>query len=252
MLDPELNTPAPADPKRPARLWQMRDLVIGVGLLLMGYAAVIAAVVVLASLGDPDTDSSVALGVAVVTLGFEVWLGAIVLILATNRRLTLPQLGFLWPGSTAAWWIPATVVGAYAIVLAYGLAILLIEEVTGADLGRLVEGNALPRSDAYTDAVWLALGLSVVVAAPLGEELFFRAFLFRAFAARWGLVAGMITSGALFALVHFEVSVVLPFWVIGMWFAWTYHRSGSLWTTIAAHAIFNGISFAVTVSGVTT
>jgi membrane protease YdiL (CAAX protease family) len=28
-----------------------------------------------------------------------------------------------------------------------------------------------------------------------------------------------------------------------MLLAWVYHRSGSLWTTIAAHAIFNGIGF---------
>lgn len=250
MLNPDINASPPASPERPASLWAARDLAIGVGLLLLGYAAVIAAVVVLASVGDPDTDSSIALGVAVVTLAFEVWLGAIVLILATNRNLTLPQLGFRWPGGNAWWWIPATVAGAYTIVIAYSLLVLAVEAVTGADLSRLVEGNALPDADSYTDLVWMVLGLSVVVAAPLGEELFFRAFLFRAFAARLGLVAGMVISGALFALVHFEVSVVLPFWVIGMWFAWTYHRSGSLWTTIAAHAIFNGISFAVTLSGV--
>jgi membrane protease YdiL (CAAX protease family) len=80
--------------------------------------------------------------------------------------------------------------------------------------------------------------------------LFFRSFIFRAIQARWGLIAGILISGAIFAVVHFEVSVALPFWGIGAWFAWAYHRSGSLWTTIVAHAIFNGISFAVTVSGV--
>ncbi len=249
MRDPELDPPA-VTPEAPPAPGSLRDLVVGVGLLLLGYAAVVVAVVLLASVADPDIDPNIALGIAVVTLAFEVWLGAIVLIVATNRDVTMPQLGFRLPGPNLGWWIPATVLGAYGIVIAYGLIIVAIEAITGADLSRLVEGNALPDADSNTDLVWFVLGLSVVVAAPLGEELFFRAFLFRAFAARWGLVAGMLISGALFALVHFEVSVVLPFWAIGVWFAWAYHRSGSLWTTIAAHAIFNGISFAVTVSGV--
>jgi uncharacterized protein len=50
--------------------------------------------------------------------------------------------------------------------------------------------------------------------------------------------------------VHFNVSVVVPFFAIGVLFAWIYRKSGSIWTPIAAHAIFNGLSFAVTVAGV--
>lgn len=246
MREPDLAVPPP---DRPPALWKGRDLAVGVLLLLAGYGGVIVAVVALATVGDPDTEPNIALGVAVATLAFEIWLGAIVLIVATNRSLSMPQLGFRGLGRTW-WWIPTAVFGAYGIVIAYGIIIIAIQEITGADLGRLAEGNAIPDSEANTTLVWAVLGLSVVVAAPLGEELFFRALLFRALAARWGLVAGILVSGALFALVHFEVSVVLPFWGIGAWFAWAYHRSGSLWTTIAAHAIFNGLSFLVTVAGV--
>ncbi len=247
MREPELTAFPP--PERPPDLWQGRDLAVGIALLLLGYVVVIAAVVVLATVGDPDVDSNIALGVAVVTLAFEVWLGAIVLIVATNRSLSMPRLGFRLPSGRSGWWIPVTVLGAYAIVALYGIVVVAVQEITGADLERLIEGNAIPDSEGNTALVWVVLGLSVVLAAPFGEELFFRALVFRALAARWGLAAGIIVSGALFALVHFEVSVVLPFWAIGAWFAWAYHRSGSLWTTIAAHAIFNGISFAVTVAG---
>ena len=38
---------------------------------------------------------------------------------------------------------------------------------------------------------------------------------------------------------------------IGMLFAWSYHKSGTLWTPVIAHAIFNGVSFAATLAGVT-
>jgi hypothetical protein len=232
-------------------VWQPRDLPIGVGFLLLGYAAVVGAVLWLASQGDPDTDPNLFLGIAIATLGFTVWLGAVVLILATRRGLSLEQLGFQRPrGRLGSWWPAVTVLGAYGIVVGYGVLIAIVESATGSDLSRLVEGNALPESAVSTALVWTVLGLAVVVAAPLCEELFFRSFIFRAIQARWGLIAGILISGAIFAVVHFEVSVALPFWGIGAWFAWAYHRSGSLWTTIVAHAIFNGISFAVTVSGV--
>ncbi|MEX2373566.1 MAG: type II CAAX endopeptidase family protein [Dehalococcoidia bacterium] len=233
-----------------ALVWQPRDLPIGVGLLLLGYAVVVGIALVLREFGHPEVDTSIALAVALVTLGFEVWLGAIVLILATRRDLSLADLGFRMPGARQVKWIFATVAGAYGIIIAYGIAVVLVQEATGTDLSRLIEGNALPESDASTALVWAVLGLSVVLAAPFGEELFFRALMFRSFAARWGLPVGLAASGLLFALVHFEVSVVLPFWGVGAWFAWAYHRSGSLWTTVSAHAIFNGISFAVTVAGV--
>jgi len=35
-----------------------------------------------------------------------------------------------------------------------------------------------------------------------------------------------------------------------MLFAWAYRRTGSLWTPIAAHAIFNGMSFILSASGI--
>jgi len=243
------------EPSRPAEppLWQRRDLPIGIGFLLLGYAGVVAAVVWLASQGDPDTDPNLFLAIAIATLGFTVWLGATVLILATRRGLTLAQLGFRRPGGRfGLWWPLVTVVGAYGIVVGYSLAVALVGYLLDRDLTRLVEGNGLPRSEVSTPLIWTALGLAVVVAAPLCEELFFRSFIFRAVQERWGLIAGLLVSGAVFAVVHFEISVALPFWGIGAWFAWSYHRSGSLWTTIVAHAIFNGVSFAVTVAGVQT
>ena len=231
--------------------WSGRDLAAGLGLLLLGYAVVITIITVVAlNVGDPAEDPNAALAAAVATLGFSLWLAAAVLILATRKNLTLDQLGFAPLRASAWFWPIGTWLGGLGIVIVYGLLVLAVEQVTGRDLSRLAEGNPLPDTDAMTSTVWAVLGLSVVLAAPLGEELFFRSLLFRAIQARWGLIAGMAISGLLFAFVHFEISVVLPFWGIGMLFAWAYHKSGSLWTPVIAHAIFNGVSFAVTVSGV--
>jgi membrane protease YdiL (CAAX protease family) len=44
--------------------------------------------------------------------------------------------------------------------------------------------------------------------------------------------------------------VFLPFAFIGALFAWGYEESDSLWIPIAAHALVNGLSFALSVAGV--
>jgi len=227
--------------QEPTGRWQKRDLWLGLGMLLAGYAGIIAAILFLGSDGDPREDPNVALVSSVASLGFTIWLGAAVLILATRRDISLAGLGFREAKSPVKW-IAIGVVGSYSIMVVYSLIVLGIEEATGNDLSRFTEGN-VPDDLAFDSAVWVVLGLSVLVAAPICEELFFRGFLFRAVEQHWGVMAGIVVSGFIFGSIHLEPSVIAPFWAVGMLLAWVYHRSGSLWTTIAAHAIFNGIGF---------
>ena len=239
--------PLPAPPVE-GRRWRAVDLLFGAALLVAGYLAV-AAVVIAVSGGNQasEREPGVALLLAAATLCFEVWIGALVLLLARRRGLALRDLGFHRPRD---WGLVAfTVLGAYGAVIGYSLLIAGIEALTGADLGRLNQGNGLPSTVGSSPLVWATLGVAVMIAAPLCEELFFRGLVFRALAALRGPVTGIVVSGVAFALVHFNVSVVVPFAAIGMIFAWSYRTSGSLWTTIAAHAIFNTISFVLTLAG---
>ncbi|MQC47692.1 MAG: CPBP family intramembrane metalloprotease [Chloroflexi bacterium] len=216
--------------------------------MLLGYLLAVGLIIAAVAGADPSRDPSAALGAAVAMGVFELWLAVSVLGIAHRRKITLIDLGFEVP---IRWAHVATgVLGAWALVLAYGTFIALLAKVTGWDLGWLGEGNALPDSDARTTEVWIALGIGIVVLAPFCEELFFRGFLFRAFETLRSAGPAMVLSGLAFALVHFNVSVVVPFFTIGVLFAWIYRKSGSIWTPIAAHAIFNGLSFAVTVAGV--
>ena len=248
MVDPQPASPSDQSSIGP---WSGRDLAAGLTLLLIGYAAVVVVVTIVAlNVGDPAEDPNAALAAAIATFGFSLWLATAVLILATRKNLTLEQIGFRPLRGTALLWPVATWMGALAILVVYGLIVVVFGEVTGRDVSRMTEGNPLPDTEAMTTTVWAVLGLSVILAAPIGEELFFRSLLFRAVQARWGLIAGMAISGLLFALVHLAISVVIPFMGIGMLFAWAYRKSGSLWTPVIAHAIFNGVSFAATVSGV--
>lgn len=96
---------------------------------------------------------------------------------------------------------------------------------------------------------WLLLGFAVV-AAPMYEELLFRRVLFGRMWRAGRPWLGLVLSSGAFALVHelpgangngFDTTVVL--WLVyggmGAIFAWVYHRTGSLWTAIGAHATNN-------------
>lgn len=81
--------------------------------------------------------------------------------------------------------------------------------------------------------------LVVVILAPIGEELIFRAGLFRFLANRMrpGLAAAI--SAALFATIHWNLQASLPLFALGLTLAAVYQRSGRIIAAIVLHAAFN-------------
>ena len=134
-------------------------------------------------------------------------------------------------------WLPGAAVA--ALYLAVGLYTRAVE-AGGID----VLLPAATRLDAtLRDMPALVLyGLTTVVAAPIGEELFYRGLVFGGLAA-WGFVPAAVVSSALFALSHMDAGALIPFTVLGLAMAWLYWRSGSLWDAIAFHVLFNLLSF---------
>jgi membrane protease YdiL (CAAX protease family) len=90
-------------------------------------------------------------------------------------------------------------------------------------------------------AAWLMVG-TVVVAAALGEEIFFRGYLLPSLRKSWGLVAALLVSSALFSLVHMEWVGFIGLMEIGLLFAALRIWTGSLWASVIAHAVNNGIA----------
>ena len=242
-------SPTPPVARPPSR-WRLSDLAGGLALLLLGYALLLGVLVgASVALGvTPEEDQAGALLADGVTLLLEAWIGVVVWLIARRRGIGGADLGLDLPVSWR--WVGRAVAGAYASLIAYGLAVMAVERLTGADLRIFKQGNGIPDLPANTSAVWFVFGVSVMALAPLSEELFFRGFLFRAVQGRAGLVTGLLVSALAFSAFHLNAGVVLPFFAIGLIFAWAYHASGSLWTPIAAHTIFNTISFVATLAGV--
>jgi hypothetical protein len=87
-----------------------------------------------------------------------------------------------------------------------------------------------------------AFVLTVTIAAPLGEELFFRGFAFPALAKAWGVVAAMVVTGVLFSALHLDAVGFLGLMEIGILLAALRWWTGSLWASILGHAVNNGIA----------
>lgn len=80
------------------------------------------------------------------------------------------------------------------------------------------------------------LTLTTVITAPIGEEVVFRAFIYRRAKNYLGPVLGAVCSSLLFGLYHANMVQFLYASVFGMLLVLLYEKSGSLKVAILAHA----------------
>lgn len=86
----------------------------------------------------------------------------------------------------------------------------------------------------------LLIGALVVLVVPIVEEFIFRGLIFRGFRRSLGLTASVISSAALFAIVHPPASVI-PVFGLGIVTALVYERTQLLIGTMVAHAVYNAL-----------
>lgn len=182
--------------------------------------------------------TSLVLGLIIVAV---VWFFALRL-----HRASISSLGLTWPG------VPGlkpslTTFGVIVAGLAFTATYSILMRNYGPDI--LVppeQGDiVLPGTAALMTFIVLALW------TPLTEEIFFRGFILSGLKSHWGATRAILISAAIFSAFHLVLGVLLPIFVTGVLFAWLYHRTGSLWSTITAHAVQNGlVVFFATVYGV--
>jgi len=127
------------------------------------------------------------------------------------------------------------------------IVLLVILEVLTHLLGR---ASVTPfQTDSYRAAsqagtlplLWLAF----VVAAPLGEEIVFRGFVFRGWAASpLGVVGTIVVTSSVFAIAHTQYDWFGTFqtFCMGALFGWLRWRSGSTTVTIMLHMVINFVA----------
>jgi len=85
----------------------------------------------------------------------------------------------------------------------------------------------------------ILLILFAVLVAPVTEELFFRAGLYRFLKSRLPENAAMVAASFLFALSHLNLESFLPLLVLGILLTKLYERTGHIAAPVLFHALFN-------------
>ncbi len=137
--------------------------------------------------------------------------------------------------------VPLAVLG--EIVAFVGLAVyaLLLQSVAGL---KVPEQDITSEFGLSTSGFALAF-VFIVILAPLGEELFFRGFVYPAFRKRWGVGLAMVGSSALFAIFHLHPLLFMPMFIIGMVLAVLVEYRRSLAPAVILHALNNVIALVV-------
>jgi hypothetical protein len=84
--------------------------------------------------------------------------------------------------------------------------------------------------------------LTGVILAPIMEEIIHRGVIYQALRARTGRWSAIFLSSVAFAILHFySWWGILDVFVMGVFFAWIYDRTRSLWPGIIFHALGNAL-----------
>lgn len=249
MAQQEASLPAPV-PQSPAPRvpWGIADIAMALGLLIVAAivtfvpAATVAAIIA----GGPEKVADDPEALAVV-LGANLVLdaaliGVAVLFSVGKYRCSLRDLGFRLPSKGGLWFPVGVLVAAYLLIGVY----FGIVAATGLEV--LEPQSTIPEKALESRIVLPIVAVLALVFAPVMEETFFRGFVFGALRSRWGALWAALASGLLFAALHFNLGSIIPFTLIGMLFAGAYAYSGSLFASVAAHFLFNVISFLVSLA----
>jgi CAAX protease family protein len=142
------------------------------------------------------------------------------------------------------------VLGFVALVLVIA-AFEIVTRMLGRESVEAFQGDSYraARAAGLLPALWLAF----VIAAPVGEEILFRGFMFRGWAASpLGPIGTIVLTSAIFALVHLQYDWfgMVQTGSLALLFGWLRWRSGSTLLTIFLHTLVNFVATAAAASKV--
>lgn len=134
------------------------------------------------------------------------------------------------------------------VVLGITLGILLLSDGTSLLLGKPAVGEW--QLALYQSSVWPALlWISFVIFGPVFEEVLFRGFLFEGFRhSSMGVIGAVLVTALLWSLGHIQYNFygIAQIFIFGVVLGYIRYKTGSLWSVIAMHSLFNLVGMAET------
>ena len=204
--------------------WSVLDTWLGVGFL--GLLSIGILVLLFVGIGRQYLQS---VGILVLEL---IYLLPIVLIFGW-RHISWKYLGFEK--------FSLNVIGAGCGLLPVAYVLILLHNWVLYRLGIDTQGDQIFEIfNRLEHPIWFVFVGAVV--APLVEEIFFRGFLFQGFRQKYGWLAALLLSSALFGAAHLDPVSLIPTFVLGCVLAYLFHRSNSVWPGILFHAMINSLN----------
>lgn len=130
--------------------------------------------------------------------------------------------------------------GRALVLFAGGIVVVYAFSALYDQLHVQTNADALAQQATRAPLTTMATLLVAVVVAPVCEEIFFRGYVFPAFAQKMPIWGAVIVTALIFGAAHADVGSFVPLVVIGMVLAVLRWQSGSLWPGMIFHALNNG------------
>ena len=245
--------------KRPplfAESWSLADpwwaghIVVGVLIMFVGLASLLTKAFD-GMLSMPDTQTWLLIETVFVQNVLLTVVG--IYYVRVRYKSTVREIGILWPPRRKQ--LAAGIVAGAVMLMVGGISekgfTAMAEHLLPADLlaslkalNGVVDASELLRNLHLAGIASVLVFLGIAVVAPVGEEVFFRAFLHNCARQRLGTLWGTLVSAGAFAVVHGGPLLIPAVFPLGILLAIAYDRSGSLWVPITMH-MFNNATLMV-------
>ncbi len=200
----------------------------------VGFGITVGARSIIRDGGDPRL--AVAFALIVLTL---VTVGVVILFASRGGRPRAADFGLRRPPFARATGLVIAVLGTTLVLSAVWAVSLGIDKDAPDVTDRLAATSGTLNA--------LLVLVLVAIATPLAEEFLFRGYFFRALRNWRGFWPAAVTSSVVFAASHIgwtPLVLVVPVGLFGLGSCLLYRWTGSLYPSLAMHALLNSIGFA--------
>ncbi len=215
--------------------WRGRDIVFALVVMLAGILLLNVGVFAASALWGGALKDNRDLTTLILLAQELIILGAAWLFSVARYRAAWAQLGLRAFNAPIGCGLGlGLLIASYVIRFCYIVAAFAL----GWSIGAQSVGNLLSTSGWGLGLTFIAAG----VAAPIAEEIFFRGLMYGGLRARLGVGLATLLSALVFTALHFTLELFIPIFVLGIFLAWLYEKTGSLYPGMILHSANNSIA----------